>query len=37
MSFPFPQREVRVLGNATAPKAAGLRQGDQTEAMQKEN
>ncbi len=36
MSFPFPQREVRVLGNATAPKAAGLQQGDKTEAMQKE-
>jgi potassium efflux system protein len=37
MAFPFPQREVRVLGDSTAPKAAGLRQDGKAEAMQKGN
>lgn len=37
MAFPFPQREVRVLGNANAAMPAGLRQDGKAEAMQKEN
>ena len=37
MAFPFPQREVRVLGNATAPQAANANPGYGVEATQKEN
>jgi potassium efflux system protein len=35
MSFPFPQREVRVLGGANAGKAGHPRPGDRTEPGQK--
>jgi potassium efflux system protein len=37
MSFPFPQREVRVLGDSTAPGADGFRPDGRAETMQKEN
>jgi small-conductance mechanosensitive channel len=37
MSFPFPQREVRVLGDSTAPGADGFRPDGSAETMQKEN
>ena len=35
-SFPFPQREVRVLGDETAQKAAGPRPDDSAETTQEE-
>jgi len=35
MAFPFPQREVRVLGDSTGPKAEGFRQGDKAATVQK--
>ena len=36
MAFPFPQREVRVLGDETAQKAAGPRPDDSAETTQEE-
>jgi len=36
MAFPFPQREVRVLGDGTAQKAAGPRPDDSAETTQEE-
>jgi potassium-dependent mechanosensitive channel len=36
MTFPFPQRDVRVLGDSTAPKTAGARSGGSAETTQKE-
>ena len=36
MSFPFPQREVRILGNQTPQKAAGPRSEGEAETAQKE-
>ncbi len=36
MAFPFPQREVRILGDSAAQKASGARSGDSAETAQKE-
>jgi hypothetical protein len=36
MSFPFPQREVRVLGDSKAEKTAGSRSGGCTEPAQRD-
>jgi small-conductance mechanosensitive channel len=36
-SFPFPQREVRILGDSTAPKAVNLRADGCSDTTQKEN
>jgi potassium efflux system protein len=36
MAFPFPQREVRVLGDSTVPEAAGSRAGGRAATAQKE-
>ena len=37
MAFPFPQREVRVLGDSTGPKEAAFPPGGSIESTQKEN
>jgi potassium efflux system protein len=37
MGFPFPQREVRVLGDSAAPKAVAARSGGGAQSAQREN